>query len=126
MQEIQGLAVPVPPEGNAIVQNVEDMQSQSRLKVARARLAVDNTIELLAEDVLTGTYWLELRQKNQPARHFGPAASTVWPVFQKEVIDHELTGSLHDRAAEFLHAHSPSELYRDLLVPAMPSAASAP
>ncbi len=124
MQEIQGLAVPVPPEGNAIVQNVEDMQSQSRLKVSRARLAVDDTIELLAEDVLTGTYWLELRQNDQPTRHFGPGALSVWPVFQKEVLDRDPSGagSLHDRAALFLHAHAPQQLYPDLMGPTMPSA----
>jgi histidine ammonia-lyase len=50
MPEIQGLAVPVPPEGNALIQTVEDLQSQSGLTVGRARLAVDDTLELLADD----------------------------------------------------------------------------
>ena len=47
MQEIQGLINPVPPEGNALIQNVEDLQTQTRLKVTRARAAVDDTVELL-------------------------------------------------------------------------------
>src|SRR3981189_2029962 len=71
MQEIQGLINPVPPEGNALIQNVEDMQSQTRLKVTRARTAVDDTVELLAEDLLTGTYWLDMRKSQNPTRAFG-------------------------------------------------------
>ena len=63
MQEIQGLINPVPPEGNALIQNVEDMQTQTRLKVTRARTAVDDTVDLLAEDLLTGTYWLDFANR---------------------------------------------------------------
>ena len=79
MQEIQGLINPVPPEGNALIQNVEDMQTQTRLKVTRARAAVEDTIELLAEDLLTGTYWLDLAQSPESgARNFGAAPTAVW------------------------------------------------
>ena len=60
MQEIQGLINPVPPEGNALIQTVEDLQTQTRLKVTRSRQVVADTIDLLAEDLLTGTYWLDL------------------------------------------------------------------
>src|SRR5450631_1223900 len=70
MQEIQGLINPVPPEGNALIQNVEDLQTQTRLKVTRARTAVDDTVELLAEDLLTGTYWLDLRKSQNRGRNF--------------------------------------------------------
>src|SRR5260221_232444 len=58
MQEIQGLINPVPPQRNALIQTLEDLQGQTRLKVQRARQTVEDTVELLAEDLLTGTYWL--------------------------------------------------------------------
>ncbi|MGC2029536.1 MAG: aromatic amino acid ammonia-lyase, partial [Steroidobacteraceae bacterium] len=82
MQEIQGLINPVPPEGNALIQNVEDMQTQTRLKVTRARTAVEDTVDLLAEDLLTGTYWLDLRKSQNPARAFGAAPTAVWTAFR--------------------------------------------
>src|SRR5262249_41958404 len=84
MQEIQGLAVPVAAEGNALVQTVEDLQSQTRLKVGRARLAVDDTLELLAEDLLTGCYWLDMRKEQRGGRSFGPVVTNVWQTFRTE------------------------------------------
>jgi hypothetical protein len=36
MAEIQTLQNPVPAQGNAIVQNVEDLQAATRIKVSRA------------------------------------------------------------------------------------------
>ncbi len=82
MQEIQGLINPVPPEGNALIQNVEDMQTQTRLKVTRARAAVEDTIDLLAEDLLTGTLFAGLRKTQNPARTFGASPTAVWTAFR--------------------------------------------
>src|SRR6202167_3500156 len=82
MQEIQGLINPVPPEGNALIQNVEDMQTQTRLKVVRARKAGENTVDLLAEDLLTGTYCLDLRKAQNPARPFGTSPTAIWTAFR--------------------------------------------
>jgi histidine ammonia-lyase len=83
MQEIQGLINPVPPEGNALVKNVEDLQAQTRLKVTRARQIVADTVDLLAEDMLTGTTWLDLRKDQSPARSFGTVPMAVWTAFRK-------------------------------------------
>jgi len=123
MQEIQGLAVPVAPEGNAIVQNVEDLQSQSRLKVSRARMVVANSSELLAEDLLTSSFWLEQRRLDNPARHFGPAVTAVWPAFERLVLsdpDNSALGPLHDRAVTFLRTNPPQTLYPDTSASAWP------
>ena len=116
MQEIQGLAVPVAPEGDALVQNVEDLQSQTRLKVLRARLAVDDTIELLAEDLLTGTYWLDLREQQNPTRHFGAGATSVWVAFRKTTpfagnAETSPAQSIHDLAAAFLRGNRAADFY---------------
>ena len=118
MQEIQGLINPVPPEGNALIQNVEDMQSQTRLKVTRARTAVDDTVELLAEDLLTGTYWLDLRKSQNPARTFGASPTAVWTSFRATLPFDGIgaasaTQPIHEIAAAFIRSHAAANFYPD-------------
>ncbi|AHE54821.1 aromatic amino acid ammonia-lyase [Sphingomonas sanxanigenens] len=69
--EITGLINPVVPQGQPIVMTVEDLQAETRLKVARARQAVDLTTHLLAQDIITSTNWMEVRKAQDPARQFG-------------------------------------------------------
>jgi histidine ammonia-lyase len=105
MQEIQGLINPVPPEGNALVKNVEDLQTQTRLKVVRARQAVADTFDLLAEDLLTGTSWLDLRKEQDARRSFGAAPTAVWNAFRKVMPAQEDAArerTVHEIAAAFL------------------------
>ena len=116
MQEIDGLIVPVTPEGNALIQTVEDLQAQTRLKVARARAAVADTVDLLAEDLLTGTYWLDMRKSQDPGRAFGPVPTAVWTAFRKVVPFQAdgampLTRPVHEVAAAFIHSHSAETFY---------------
>ena len=116
MQEIKGLINPVPPEGNALIQTVEDLQTQTRLKVRRARQAVDDTVDLLAEDLLTGTYWLDLRKGQNPGRRFGSSPNSVWTAF-RGVIPFKGDGAaalkqpIHEIAAEFIRSHPADEFY---------------
>ena len=115
MQEIQGLINPVPPQGNALVKDVEDLQAQTRLKVTRARQAVADTIDLLAEDLLTGTSWLDLRKNQQPTRSFGAAPTAVWTAFRK-VLPMADDGTARDRtvhevAAAFLRDNLASSFF---------------
>jgi len=117
VQEIQGLAVPVAAEGNALIQTVEDLQSQTRLKVGRARQAVADTIDLLAEDLLTGTYWLDLRQAQDASRSFGRVSTAVWTAFRKTVPFAGTTGAqprpIHELATSFINDHPASIFYAD-------------
>jgi histidine ammonia-lyase len=85
MAEIQTLANPVPAQGNAIVRNVEDLQAEGRIKVARARLAVDNTLYLLAENALNATYWMNIRQAQDSTRSFGVSPTAAWNAFRRVV-----------------------------------------
>jgi histidine ammonia-lyase len=115
MQEIQGLINPVPPEGNALIQNVEDMQTQTRLKVTRARAAVEDSIELLAEDLLTGTYWLDMRKSQNAARNFGASPTAVWKAFRAELPFNgagSTDRSIHEIAAGFIRAHPAAAFYQ--------------
>lgn len=110
MQEIQGFMMPVPPEGNALIQTVEDLQGQTRLKVSRARAIVNDTLELLAEDLLSGTFWLDVRKQQQAGREFGTAPTAVWSAF-RAVLPLNGTGPatasmpIHEIAAQFLREH---------------------
>jgi len=118
MQEIQGLINPVPPEGNALIQNVEDMQTQTRLKVSRARTAVDDTVELLAEDLLTGTYWLDLRRGQNPSRAFGASPTAVWTAFRATLPVNGIgtasaTQPIHEIAASFIRSNAAANFYKD-------------
>jgi len=116
MQEVQGLVNPVPAEGNALIQNVEDLQAQTRLKVVRARTAVDDTVELLAEDLLTGSYWLDLRKSQVPGRSFGASPTAVWRAFRTVLPfdgggPNSATQPIHEIAAIFIRSHSASSFY---------------
>jgi histidine ammonia-lyase len=118
MQEIQGLINPVPPEGNALIQNVEDMQTQTRLKVVRARRAVEDTVDLLAEDLLTGTYWLDLRKAQNPARNFGACPTAVWNAFRTTLpFSGEGSASairpIHEIAAQFIRTNAAANFFKD-------------
>jgi len=117
MQEIQGLINPVPPQGNALIQNVEDMQTQTRLKVTRARAAVEDTVELLAEDLLTGTYWLDLRKSQNPARTFGVPPTAIWTAFRAVLpfngVGPTATQPIHEIAAAFIRSHAAASFYKD-------------
>ncbi len=116
MQEIDGLINPVTPEGNALTQTVDDLQAQTRLKVRRARRAVADTVDLLAEDLLMGTYWLDLRKLQDPSRSFGLVPTAVWTAFRKVVpfqadAKMPLTRPVQELAAEFIRSHAAETFY---------------
>ena len=84
-QEIQSLSNPIAPSGQAIVGTVEDLQAQTRIKAYRARQAVSTTFDLLGQDLLTASLWLDVRKAQDPARNFGDAPTAAWTAFRKVV-----------------------------------------
>jgi histidine ammonia-lyase len=114
MQEIQGLINPVPPEGSGLVKNVEDLQAQTRLKVVRGRIAVADTVDLLAEDLLTGTHWLDLRKQQDPSRSFGASPTAVWNAFRQVLPfkdDAIRDRPIHEVAASFIRDNPAARFY---------------
>jgi histidine ammonia-lyase len=81
--EIQNDANSVTPEGNAADIGVADIEASSRLKAVRGRQVVDLTVQLLSYDLLTATYWLDVRKAQDPSRSFAPAPSAAWSAFRK-------------------------------------------
>lgn len=84
-QELAELGRPVTPNGQAIVATVEDLEAQTRLKTQRARQAVDLSFHLLAQDLLTASYWMEVRKAQKPDRKFGEAPTAALAAL-REVI----------------------------------------
>jgi len=114
-QEIQSLTNPVAPFGAAIVSTVEDLQAQTQLKVEHVRRAVDTTLDLLSQDLLTASVWMDARQAQNPQRQFGPAPAALRDAFRKvvplqpaAVIPAE---SEDARAAAFLRTSDPATFY---------------
>ena len=92
MAEVQQLANPIPAQGNALVRNVEDMEMFTRQKVARARLAVDNAFRLVAQEALSATYWMNVRDiqsrttfSDKYARKFGAAPTAAWTALRSVI-----------------------------------------
>jgi histidine ammonia-lyase len=84
-QEIQSLMTPVAPFGSAIVGTVEDLQAQTRIKVQKARQAVDTTFDLLSFDLAQGSLWMDVRKTQDPKRSFGATPTAVWAAFRQAV-----------------------------------------
>jgi histidine ammonia-lyase len=84
-QEILALTPPITPQGDAIVQNVEDLQANTNLKARRALQVVDLTFHLLAQDLLSGSYWIEVRKAQDPARAFGPGPTAALAALRRVV-----------------------------------------
>ena len=81
--EIQNLSRSITPEGNAADVGVADIEAFTRLKGSRGREVVDLTLQLLGYDLLTATYWLDVRKAEDSKREFGRAPTAVWEAFRK-------------------------------------------
>ena len=85
LQEIQSLTNPVAPSGAAIVATVEDLQAQTRIKAYRVRQAVSTTFDLLAHDLLTATFWLDVRKEEDESRTFGVGPTAALAAFRERL-----------------------------------------
>lgn len=121
--EILSLANPVPALGNAIVSNVEDLEAEGRIKVEKARIMVADTLALLGQELLTTTYWMNVREKQGQllgiARSFGAGPTAAWQAF-RQVVPWQMNPA--DRppvppghlALDFLTQHSAAEFHPPL------------
>jgi histidine ammonia-lyase len=129
-QEIQSLSNPVTPEGNPLILTVEDLQAQTRLKITRARAVVEDSYDLLAEDLLTGTYWLDVRLAQDASRHFGAAPTAAWTAFRATLpftpaAASATTPPTHEIAAAFLRANAAAGYFGEAGNEPPPESASA-
>ena len=123
-QEVQNVARPLSPEGfNIDVSGTGDLEAQTRLKAHNLRLAIDYMFDLMGQDLLTATFWMDLRKMQDPNRTFGEAPTAAWQAFRK-VVPFRLTEENRPRtpigriAYRFLWENSASNFYAR--GPAMP------
>ena len=84
-QEMADLVNPIAPSGVAVLGTLDDLQGQTRVKLVKARQAVDVMMDILGQDLLTAAYWMDLRKAQNPARNFGEAPTAAWTAFRKIV-----------------------------------------
>jgi histidine ammonia-lyase len=118
-QDIQASAQVLPPEGNPISSNVEELQAQTVLKAMRARQTLEDTLLLLGEDLLTATFWLDVRAAQQPGRNFGRAPTAAWTSFRQIVPWQQPRAARSPRPVngiiyEFLMTHPAAAYYPPL------------
>ena len=118
-QDIQNLAHTVTPEGNPISNDVEELQAQTVQKVTRARGTVDDTMLLLGEDLLTATFWLDVRRAQSPGRNFGRAPTAAWTALRLVVPWQENRQArplqpVGNIVYSFMTTHPASEFYAPL------------
>jgi histidine ammonia-lyase len=117
--DIQNLTRTLTPEGVAFSNGVEELQAQTVAKVTRARQAVEDTRLLLGEDLLTATFWMDVRRAQSPRRGFGRAPTAAWTAFRQTIPwqqkpqerPHRPVGDIiHD----FMAAHPAAEFHAPL------------
>ena len=111
-QELQSLSLPLAPSGSAIVASVEDLQSQTRVKLQRARRAVSVTLDLLAFDLLEGSLWMDVRSTQDRHRAFGAAPTAVWNAVHALGGEHDPAEAAAQAALHFVHATPASQFYK--------------
>jgi len=118
-QEIESLSSTLTPEGNPISNDVEELQAQTVLKVTRARRIVDDSLLLLGEDLLTATFWMDIRRAQSPDRNFGRAPTAAWTSFRQMVPWQQTPQTrplqpVGDLVHAFLTKHPAAEFYPPL------------
>jgi histidine ammonia-lyase len=84
-KEMQTLTQSIVPDSNGTDFGVADIEANTRLKAARGRQAIDLHYQLLAYDLLTATYWLDVRQAQTPGRKYGAPATAAWQAFRQKL-----------------------------------------
>ena len=101
-----------------------DIMSQAPLKVAKGQRAVNASMKLLAHDLMTASYWMDLRKAQDGSRQFGAAPTAAWSAYRQVSPWQAPAAARPDRPAqdlalEFLITHPASGFYA--AGPAMPS-----
>jgi histidine ammonia-lyase len=81
--ELMSLASPVPAAGYWTESGIQDVQSFGRVKVARARQAVDTALYLIGNELLSATRWMDIRRVQSPGRSFGSAPTAAWQAWRE-------------------------------------------
>jgi histidine ammonia-lyase len=85
VDELQALTMPIPVEMDPNRVHPDETFTFGSEKVAKARLALDVSLRLIAQEALSATFWANVREAQRPARSFGDVPECAWEAF-REVI----------------------------------------
>ncbi len=121
----EALAAP-PPLGVASDNEANgDIESLAPLKIAKARAAVQATQHLLAHDLMTAAYWMDVRKVQDPGRAFARAPDAVLAAYRK-LSPWQMAGAdrpqrpAQDIAYDFLTTTDPAALDPAIATPPPP------
>ncbi len=77
-QELKPLANPIAPDGVSADKGVGDIDAVPMLKLMRLKQAVDVSRDILGQDLLNATYWMDIRKLEDPTREFGAGPTAAW------------------------------------------------
>lgn len=136
-QELKPLINPVAPDGVTADRGVGDLDAVPMLKLMRLRQALHVTQDILGQDLLNASFWMDIRTLEKPERTFGTAPTAAWKAFRGSVPlrvptagaqagvasnfrgstmatqDKPLTDSPGNLASAFIRSRSPGEFYDD-------------
>jgi histidine ammonia-lyase len=118
--ELNSLASPVPAAGYWTESGIQDVQSFGRLKVVKARRAVDNAMYLISNELLSATRWMDIRRVQSPGRSFGVAPTATWqawreisPWQQDPEVREQMESRRIMRPYRFIRETSPAQFLRE-------------
>ena len=111
--ELNALIVPVPLDHDYRPEWPDEERTWTSDRIAKARVTVDTALRLTSQELLAGSFWMDVRQAQNPEREFGDAPTCTWEAF-REVIPWQMDPE--DRppnpgeiAYEFLLENEPAE-----------------
>jgi histidine ammonia-lyase len=116
--ELNALIIPVPLDHDYRPEWPDEERTWTSDRIAKARVTVDTALRLTSQELLAGTFWMDVRLAQNPERGFGDAPTCTWEAF-REVIPWQMDPE--DRppdpseiAYEFLRDNDPAECLGDV------------
>src|SRR5918996_120319 len=121
VDELQVLTMPIPVEMDPERVHPDETFTFGSEKVAKARLALDVSLRLIAQEALSATFWADVREAQRPARSFGDVPECAWGAF-REVIPWQAEPGTRpsnpgEIAYEFLRENDPGDCLGRLAKP---------
>jgi histidine ammonia-lyase len=113
VDELQVLTMPIPVEMDPNRVHPDETFTFGSEKVAKARLALDVSLRLIAQEALSATFWTDVREAQRPARSFGDVPECAWEAFREVIPWQAEPGTRPPNpgqiAYQFLRENSPVE-----------------
>ena len=116
--ELNALIVPVPLDHDYRPEWPDEERTWTADRIAKARVTVDTALRLTSQELLAGSYWMNIRQIQNPARTFGDVPTCTLDAF-REVIPWQMDPANRppnpgEIAYEFLRDNDPVSCLGDL------------